>query len=129
MNQSGFSILELLVALAILSVGLFALAGLQQTAIDSNAAARHLTSAAFLAEAKITELKTDGYAGLSDGTFNDANNPIDEEGESGGIFTRSWTISAFGVNRKLVTVTISWQDQMGGNRSSSLHTILSETMD
>jgi type IV pilus assembly protein PilV len=128
-NQSGFSMLELLIALIVLSVGLLALAGLQQTAIESNAASQHLTSSTFLAESKMHELKTDGYASLSNGTFSDANNPIDEEGQAGGIFTRTWTVSTMGVNTKQVAVTISWQDQIGGYRSSSLHTIVSDTMD
>lgn len=129
MNPSGFSMLELLIALTVLSVGLFALAGLQQAAVGENSASEHLTSAIFLAEAKMNQLKTDGYSSLGNGTFSDANNPIDEQGQAGGIFTRTWTVSSMGVNTKQVTVTISWQDQVGGNRSSSLHTILTDTMD
>jgi type IV pilus assembly protein PilV len=128
-NQSGFSMLELLIALIVLSVGLLALAGLQQTAIESNAASQHLTSATFLAEAKLNELKRGGYASLSDGTFNDANNPVDEQGQAGGIFTRAWTISPFAADVKRITVTISWEDQLGGSRSSSLHTVVSDEVD
>jgi type IV pilus assembly protein PilV len=128
-RSRGFSLLELLVALAILSVGLFALAGLQKTAIEGNAASRNLTSAVFLAEAKMNELQAKGYSNLSPGAFSDSNNPVNERGEPGGIFARTWTVSGHGVNMKQITVSVSWKDGVGDNRSTSLDTVISDTMD
>ena len=129
MSQFGFSLVELLVGLAILSVGLLALAGMQVTALEGNAASKNLTSAVFLAEAKLNELKADGYSSLADGTVNDSNNPVNEQGQSGGIFSRSWTISNHGANVKRITVAVSWKDLRGGNRATSLDTLVSETID
>ena len=121
--------IELVVALAILSIGLFALAGMQQMAIGGNAASRHLTSAIFLAEAKMNELKAQGYSNLSFDACSDPQNPVDSQGESGGIFRRSWTISPYGANMKRITVTVSWADSSGGSRSTSLNAVVSDSMD
>jgi len=120
---------EVLVAIIILSIGLLALAGLQATVIKGNVASKNLTSAVFLVETKIDELKSGGYASLSDGTFNDPNNPVNEKGDSGGIFNRSWTISTYETNMRKIIVTVTWTDQVGGNRSTSLVTVLSDRMD
>ena len=128
-KQSGFSFVELLVGLAILTVGLLAVAGMQGVAVEGNAASKNLTSAVFLAEAKLNELKAGGYSSLADGTVNDPNNPVNEQGQSGGIFRRSWTISIHGANMKRITVTVSWKDLRGGNRSTSLETLVSQVMD
>jgi len=129
MSRSGFSLVELLVTLAILSVGLLALAGMQVTAIEGNAASRNLTSAVFLAEARLNELKAGGYSSLADSTVSDPNNPVNEQGQSGGVFSRSWTISNHGANIKRITVAVSWKDLGGGDRSTSLDTLVSDAME
>jgi type IV pilus assembly protein PilV len=128
-NAHGFSFLEVLVGLAMLSVGVLALAGLQGTALEGNAASRNLTSAVFLAEAKVSELKAGGYSSLAGGTVTDPNNPLNEQGQSGGIFRRSWTISNDGANMKRITVAVSWKDRRGGDRSTSLETLVSDSID
>ena len=128
-HEKGFTMVEVLVAIIILSIGLLALAGLQATVIKGNVASKNLTSAVFLVETKIDELKSGGYASLSDGTFNDPNNPVNEKGDSGGIFNRSWTISTYETNMRKIIVTVTWTDQVGGNRSTSLVTVLSDRMD
>lgn len=129
LNEQAFSLIELLVALTVLSIGLFTLAGMQQTAIHGITASRDLTSAVFLAETKINELQAQGYEALASGTSSDPNNPVDAKGESGGMFTRSWTIRGHGPSMKQITVTVSWRDLMRGSRSTSLDTIVSKTMD
>jgi type IV pilus assembly protein PilV len=129
MKQSGFSLVELIVGLAILTVGLLAVAGMQGVAVEGNAASKNLTSAVFLAEAKLNELKAGGYSSLAGGTVNDQNNPVNEQGQPGGIFRRSWTISNHGANMKRITVAVSWKDLRGGDRSTSLEALVSQVMD
>lgn len=121
----GFTLLEVVIALTILSVALLGLAELQIVAIKGNKKARDLTSAVILAEKKIEELKNTGFDNLSAGTFDDANNPINEVGADGGIFNRSWEIDDYAdsSNMKRVSVTIEWAD---ANHSISLSTVLSE---
>src|SRR3989304_800646 len=50
LNQKGFTLLEVLVAIVIVSIGLLAVAGMQTTAITANASARDATIAIQFAE-------------------------------------------------------------------------------
>lgn len=49
-SEKGFSLVELLIAVVLLTIGLLAVAGMQTTAINSNAWANRLTTAASLAQ-------------------------------------------------------------------------------
>lgn len=116
-----------MLALAILTIGLFALLGMQISVIKGNAASKKISSGVFLTEAKIEELKETGFASLSAGTFQDPNNPVNETGETGGIFTRYWEVTdnyASSADMMKVTVTVTWPDQ-NVNHSVSLDTVLS----
>lgn len=126
-NQKGFTLLETLVAMVILLIGLLALAGLQTTVIQHNVGSKNLTSAVYLAEAKIAQLKNVGYSGVTTGAFSEPN--INEQGQSGGIFNRSWTVADYGTNMYQVTVTVAWNHIVGGNRSTFLTTVLSVSKD
>lgn len=124
-NGNGFTFLDVLMALAILSIGLLSLAELQIITIKGNKSSRDLTSAVILAEAKIEELKGNGFASLSNGQ-----DTVNEKGEEGGIFTRKWTITNYkgSANMKQVKVTIEWSDSKGSH-SISLDTVLSNLVD
>jgi type IV pilus modification protein PilV len=56
-SQKGFSLVELLVAILLLTVGLLALAQMQTRAVASNAFGNQLTEATFLAQDKLEELR------------------------------------------------------------------------
>ncbi len=98
--------------------------------IKGNAGSKNLTSAAILAEAKIEELKNDGFADLVNGSFQDSNNPVDPTGQTGGIFTRSWGISNYlgSTDMKQIIVTLTWTDSLG-NHNISVTTVFSEAVD
>ncbi|MBT8406813.1 MAG: type IV pilus modification protein PilV, partial [Deltaproteobacteria bacterium] len=55
--QSGFSMVEVLVAILLLTVGLLALATMQTQAVASNNYGNKLTEATFLAQDKLEELR------------------------------------------------------------------------
>jgi len=55
--QQGFSLVEVLVAILLLTVGLLALAQMQTRAVASNAFGNQLTQATFLAQDKLEELR------------------------------------------------------------------------
>ncbi|MEJ2365365.1 MAG: type IV pilus modification protein PilV [Deltaproteobacteria bacterium] len=55
--QQGFSLVEVLVAILLLTVGLLALAKMQTHAVASNSFGNHLTQATFLAQDKLEELR------------------------------------------------------------------------
>ncbi len=56
-NESGFTLLEVLVAIVIVSIGLLAVAGMQTTAITGNASARDATIAIQLAEEMVDRIR------------------------------------------------------------------------
>lgn len=56
-SQQGFSLVEILVAILLLTVGLLALAQMQTRAVASNSFGNQLTQATFLAQDKVEELR------------------------------------------------------------------------
>ena len=56
-SQQGFSLVEVMVAILLLTVGLLALAKMQTQAVASNAFGYQLTQATFLAQDKLEELR------------------------------------------------------------------------
>jgi len=56
-SQQGFSLVEVLVAILLLTVGILALAQMQTKAVASNAFGNQLTQATFLAQDKMEELR------------------------------------------------------------------------
>lgn len=129
-TQTGFTLIEMLIAISILSIGLLSLAELQFIAAKGNKESRYLTSAVILAETKVEELLKTGVTNISNGIFHDTNNPVNETGSPGGIFTRSWTIADYAgsSHMKKITATIEWAS-LKGVRSISLDTVLSDVAD
>jgi len=117
----GFTILEVLIAISIFSVGVLAVATMQISATRGNRLGNELSQATNLAQMQIEVLKgadiSLGLAtGLPAGNFTDPNNPIDETGANGGIFTRSWVIANNTTYSRVVTATVSWT--IGGHTHS-----------
>jgi type IV pilus assembly protein PilV len=93
--SNGFSLLEIMVALAVFSVGLLAIFSMQFSAIRTNAVARGVTENITVATAKVEQLMAlpfdhaDLAPGLrqaamsADGIDNNLNGAVDEPGESG----------------------------------------------
>jgi len=120
-DKNGFTLLEVLIAMAILSIGLLALAGLQVVVIKGNASSKNLTSAVILAEAKLEELKRGGFTNLRNGN------------DTHGIFTRSWVITAHpdhpdSEDIRQITVTLTWTDSLGSH-TIPITTVFSRAVD
>jgi len=126
-NEHGVTMIELLIAIALLSIGLLALFTLQSTAIQGNRDSKEATTAVFLAEKKIEELKNIPFINLTLGTTTDSSNPMTGSGTPGGIYNRSWSVQSYSgsANMKQITVTVSWT-QSGQNHSMVLDTLVSK---
>ncbi len=125
-NKKGFSLVEFMIAIAVLAIGLLALVGLQSTAIKGNASAKNLTSAVLLAEKKMEEFKNTAFNSVTIGTTNDPNNPLTSSDGSGGFFNRSWAIQTYlgSTYMKQITVTITWA--VGGRSyTTAVDTVIS----
>jgi len=129
-NQKGFTLVEVMIALVILSVGILAMAEMQIVAIKANARSKNITSAIILTEGKLEELKAAGFSdpSFSNGTISEGN--IDETGASGGKFDRVTIIEDYDSSddMKKVTVTISWTDSMGSS-NITMENVLSIEVD
>jgi len=84
-NQSGFTLLEVLFALAIFSIGLLAVNAMTTMVINSNSKSRHLTTAVHLAQNKLDELTAGSYASVADATETGLDS---QETAGAGIFER-----------------------------------------
>jgi prepilin-type N-terminal cleavage/methylation domain-containing protein len=102
---SGFTLIEVLVALIILSFSLLALAGLMVTTTKNNSFGSHLTEAATFAQDKLEELRALRWDNINEG----AN--TDQKVSSTGIdYTRNWNVVTNG-SLKTITITINWNDR------------------
>lgn len=116
-DQRGLTLIEVLIATCIFSIGILAVAQLQFVNIRNNTTGNITTMATMLARQQMETLKTQAdVTTLSSGS--DPNNPIDGNGNAGGIFTRSWTVAnpLGGSTSRHLTVTVSW-NRRGQNRS------------
>jgi prepilin-type N-terminal cleavage/methylation domain-containing protein len=113
-NQQGFSLVELLIALAILALSMLAAASMQFGSIRNNASGNMVTQANMLAKAKMEELKsTTDLSTLGPGE----EAGIDAAGQAGGIYKRSWTVESLGSTARRITVTVQWTK---GSRTRSV---------
>ena len=103
--NAGFTLVESMLTLAIMSMGLLALAGLQITALRGNALSRRITTAVSIAEQRIEQLKNTSYATVQ---AEDATQVTASDLH----FTRQVTVTNGPLpNTKSVSVLVSWQDQ------------------
>ena len=112
-KDQGFTLIEVLIAISIFSIGLLAVATMQITSIKVNSTAGQITDRITLAQDKLEELMALPYSSpwledLGDppsGT--DTNGNIHQETTDG--YTISWTVTddALVSNTKLITVTVT----------------------
>jgi type IV pilus assembly protein PilV len=103
--NAGFTLVESMLTLAIISVSLLALAGLQITALRGNALSRRITTAASIAEQRIEQLKNTSYTNIQAEAATQVT-------ASNLHFTRQVIVTNGPLpNTKSVSVLVSWQDQ------------------
>lgn len=122
-NRAGFSLIEVVCALAVLGIGLMAVAGLQMSAVRNNSTGNEMTTAIMLAEAQIETLKNiDDLSTLALDTTTESE--IDPDGQPGGMYDRITTISnpLGGDFSRKIEVTVRWR-RLVGSRSLTLSTL------
>ncbi|NQU03003.1 MAG: prepilin-type N-terminal cleavage/methylation domain-containing protein [Syntrophaceae bacterium] len=102
-RQSGFTLVEVLVAIFVLVVGLLGVISVATTVINGNAFGKRITVATTLAQDKMEELKGTAYSSIASGS---------DTQES--LYTRTWTVTpdspAAGMKAIDVSVTFPWKD-------------------
>jgi prepilin-type N-terminal cleavage/methylation domain-containing protein len=114
-NQDGLTMVELSIAMAIMSIGLLAVAAMQFGASRNNTNGNIYTQANLLAMSQLELLKNQDVGFLLAGSYTEAST-VDENGEPGGIYTRRWTIADIGTMARELTVTVEWT-RLGRTRS------------
>jgi prepilin-type N-terminal cleavage/methylation domain-containing protein len=108
-SQKGFSLIELMIAIAIFSIGLLAVATMQVSAISGNAGARQITDALIMAEDQLENLMALPYASAE---LDPALNP--HQIDAGG-YSMVWNVAMADLNgdgtndAKQIQVTVSHQ--------------------
>jgi Tfp pilus assembly protein PilV len=118
-NNHGYSIIEAMIALGILSIGLLAIISMQ---LSSNSNARKsgdTTEAISIGTEELERLMTYSYTDLQNPVINP--NPGEQNVGSGNRFTTTWSVTAPGnpaPNTVTITVNVSWDPSSGGGRQT-----------
>lgn len=109
--SSGFTIVEVMIALVVLSIAFLGLNSTLLAVIDTNNFSRRMMTATTLAQDKLEELKNLPYDALAAGESKDPQNPLTPTGAVGGSYTRVWqvTLDAPDPGTKTVAVTVTWR--------------------
>jgi len=108
-SQAGLSLIELLIAFALLGTAATSLFLLGSTSAHGNVRSKEHSAAASLAIAKIEQLKNLPFDDAAVASGSDTG-PLDAAGDSGGTFLRNWTVTGTtisGVTAKNVSVTVT----------------------
>lgn len=149
-KQTGFTIVEALIALAVMGFGLLSLASMQLKLAGTGDVARQRTEAIRLAEQKIEELRS--FTGISSGTINwnglvpkvtvsgtDTYPPVTDNitpstylaGSTNGTnvsYTRTWTLGGLTTDpMRTASVSVAWINRAGEAQSVTLSTVISKS--
>jgi len=141
LQEEGYTLVEILIAIAILAFGLLAVATMQVTAIKTNAIARGISQGLTLGQTKVEELMNLAYSALNDtdldGTDEDADDDgIDDDGgnfglndtgndsdneEQNGRYTIYWNVAVNEpvISSKTIRVIVTWTEK-GRNKRIKL---------
>ena len=112
-GQDGFTLIELVIAMAILGMGMLAAVSMHFGTARNNTNGNIITQANMLAKTQLETLKNQNITTLGQGgPFPNADLSsiplINPDGQNGGIFRRYWTIQNLGTDARRITVTVEW---------------------
>ena len=122
-TQRGFSMIEVLITVAIMAIGLVSVARFNNFIVQEGNETRSRTEAINLAQDQLEQMRSfidlTGYSALSSGqqTLGPASlNPDVEKAGLHNLYTRSWSVSLDATNpahAKVINVAVSWPDLQG----------------
>lgn len=129
LNNKGFSIIEVLISIVILSVGILAASGMQISAIQGNAGSSELNGAVALASNQLETIlaagwgaagspidtDADGQAGLGHNTAATADGSVQN-----GRYLLLWNIANPTATTQWVNVIVTWPGILGFPRQVNL---------
>jgi prepilin-type N-terminal cleavage/methylation domain-containing protein len=99
-NNKGFTLVEVMIGMAIFVIGYLAVASMQVVAIKGDTSARKTTEAATLAADRLETLIVQPYESIATG------DPVTE-----GVYTVAWQVANNSPlpNTKTITVSVDWR--------------------
>jgi len=106
---AGFTLIEVLISLVILSISLLALAGLMVTTTRNSSMGGHLTEAATFAQDRLERFRAvRPQTDIPEGANNDQ-----VPGASGIVYTRTCTVRTNATSTlRTITITVTWTDSI-----------------
>jgi prepilin-type N-terminal cleavage/methylation domain-containing protein len=125
-DRKGFTLVEVMIAVFVLTVALLGLISVTVMIIKGNDFSRRMTTATTLAKDKIEQVKKAPYNTISAGTTTDYLNIDSSTGTTGAYFTRILTVvdNTSTTNMKTVQVVVNWN--WGGTRNVTLRTAVGQ---
>jgi len=109
-NQSGLTLLEVLIAMVILSISLILLLNMAMVALDGNDWSNKTTIATQLIQEKLEQLRN-------------SSNPISGGDTALGV-VRSWTVSNVGNHLRRVDICVTWEDIRANTMADTMTTFI-----
>jgi type IV pilus assembly protein PilV len=111
-TEEGFTLIEIMIALVVMSIGLTALAAVQISAIQGNAFSKRMTTVVSIADEKLEQIKSSSYVDI----VSESSTQITQSNMN---FTRQVTVTNNSplANTKTINVTVNWSE---GSKSHSV---------
>ena len=129
-DSNGFTLIEALLAMSLLSIAVFGMSSLLHSVMGYNEFAETVTTAATLAQDEVEALKNTDYSSITVADPDpDPDLGLDENGNTGagGIYSRTTTVTIDPTysNVKRITVNVSWSWK-GNQKDVTLRTMFKE---
>jgi prepilin-type N-terminal cleavage/methylation domain-containing protein len=121
-NRRGFTLLEIMITILLLTVALLGMAALTATVVKGNSYSKQVTTATMLAKDKMEQLKNTTVSSLTGGTDYATIDSTIQGSSTGAFYTRTWSITS-GTTTTTVTVVVQWVWE-GKARSTTISTIV-----
>lgn len=105
-NEQGITIMEVLIAMVVLSLSLLLLLNMAMVALDGNDWSDRTTRATVLLQQKLEELRSDSE-------------PASGADTSGGV-SRTWTVTDVGHHLRRIDVMAQWEDVRSQSKANSV---------
>ena len=118
-RQSGFTLIEVMIALVILAAGILALATMQIVSIRTNAFSSEMTYATMLAQSRLEQIRNMPYSDITPGTVTDT---VPASASTKGM---SYTVQTEvddntpATDMKTITLTVNWTGAPAGSSGAS----------